>query len=121
VHPKVKQQQQLHPWLLTLMRTLRTYMATVCLLPQFQYLAPGPDRWVSPLWQTPPKAKQSKAKQSNGKPPKQASAQTDVTKKDGSPNPNFFSTCPLPKKSFNNTEWEFRGIGIRVASFSDFA
>jgi hypothetical protein len=71
VHPKVKQQQQqLHPRLLTLMRILRTYMATVCLLPQFQCLAAGPDRCVSPLWQTPPKAKQSKATQ--------ASAQTDV-------------------------------------------
>jgi len=50
VHPKVKQQQQqqlLHPRLLTLMRILSTYMATVCLLPQFQFLAAGPDRWMS--------------------------------------------------------------------------
>jgi hypothetical protein len=50
VHPKVKQQQQqqlLHPRILTLMRILSTYMATVCLLPQFQFLAAGPDRWMS--------------------------------------------------------------------------
>jgi cell division protein FtsN len=89
VHPKVKQQQQqqqqLDPRLRTLVRILRTYMSTVCLLPQFQYLAAaGPDRCVSPLWQTPPKAKQSKAKQCNStqRNATQAHKQTSTRKTD---------------------------------------